>query len=208
MNCPLCSAPERKPYCSTTDGSEYWECPHCALIWLEETQRLGRIEEKNRYLSHENHGARYFNYLAKTAEPVLAQVANGAVGLDYGCGPTEGMKELISPMGFSVDSYDPFFFPRQLLKNHYDFVLCNEAAEHFFDPLVEFGRIDSTMKKGAVLGVSSQIAPWAQEFERWYYRRDPTHVVFYREGSVRWLAAHFGWELLRLESPLWVFRKA
>ena len=31
-------------------------------------------------------------------------------------------------------------------------------------------------------------------FATWHYRRDPTHVVFYREETFAWLAAHFGWE--------------
>ncbi len=32
-------------------------------------------------------------------------------------------------------------------------------------------------------------------FARWHYRRDPTHVVFYREETLRLLAARRGWEI-------------
>lgn len=189
------------------NGTSYFSCPRCGLIWLDEKNRLSREQEARHYATHENHGPAYLDYLRKTAEPVLARVSGGSLCLDYGCGPTEGMRELISPMGFSVESYDPFFFPRVLLKNHYDFVLCSEAAEHFFCPAEEFARIDATLKPGGLLGVRSQLWEGKESFRDWYYRRDPTHVCFYTEKSVRWLAGHFGWELLELRSPLWVLRK-
>ncbi len=32
-------------------------------------------------------------------------------------------------------------------------------------------------------------------FDNWHYRRDPTHVVFYREYTFDWLAQHYGWDL-------------
>lgn len=35
-------------------------------------------------------------------------------------------------------------------------------------------------------------------FAAWHYRRDPTHVVFYRESAFRRIAERFGW---RCEVP-------
>ncbi|GAB6097676.1 hypothetical protein JCM14469_39300 [Desulfatiferula olefinivorans] len=39
----------------------------------------------------------------------------------------------------------------------------------------------------------------AHRFPMWHYRRDPTHVVFYRETTLRHLARHFGF---RCDIPL------
>ena len=32
-------------------------------------------------------------------------------------------------------------------------------------------------------------------FANWHYRKDPTHVIFYREATFRFLAERFGWQL-------------
>jgi hypothetical protein len=31
------------------------------------------------------------------------------------------------------------------------------------------------------------------KFANWYYRQDPTHVVFYREETFKYIASRFGW---------------
>lgn len=134
-------------------------------------------------------------------------MAPGALGLDYGCGPTEGMREALRPYDVRVVSYDPIFFPHeQLLKNRYDFLLCSEAAEHFFYPGEEFARMQSLLKEGGILGVSSQLAVPREKFAQWNYRRDYTHVVFYQEETVHWIARKFGWKLLQLANPIWIYQ--
>ncbi|MGZ3670286.1 MAG: class I SAM-dependent methyltransferase [Bdellovibrionota bacterium] len=147
-------------------------------------------------------------YLSRTALPVVEHVRSGARGLDFGCGPSEGMKALLSPQGFSVESYDPYFFPQESLLNiRYDFLLCCEAAEHFFSPKKEFETLARLVEAGGWLGVSSELAPSREEFPQWWYRRDPTHVVFYRRETVEWIARSGGWRIEKLESPLWLLQK-
>jgi len=207
MNCPLCTSVGRR-FLQCKDARQYWDCDCCGLVWLDAAQRPSRVAEEARYRTHENDGAEYLSYLGKTALPIGELLPEGASGLDFGCGPTEGMKRVLSPLGFTVESYDPIFFPRaDLLKNRYDFLLCSEAAEHFFEPMSEFERMNQLLKPGGLIGVSSRLSTADEKFEGWTYRRDPTHVVFYREKTVRWLADHFGWELLKLENPLWILRK-
>jgi hypothetical protein len=177
---------------------------------LEEKFRLTPESEEARYRSHRNQlgDPDYMAYLSRTAQPVVERLPPGAQGIDYGCGPVEGMKNLLSPQGFSVDSYDPFFFPDEKLLNiRYDFALCSEAAEHFFSPQREFARLSSLVRPGGWLGVSSALAGAREAFPGWWYRRDPTHVAFYTEETVRWIARRFGWRVERLESPLWLLEK-
>jgi len=118
------------------------------------------------------------------------------------------MRAVLEPRGFSVAAYDPFFYaaPETLLRR-YDFLLCNEAAEHFFDPAEEFARMDSIVVKGGVLGFSSGLVRSREAFLKWRYRTDPTHVIFFSEETVRWIAQRFGWKILLLENPRFIFRK-
>jgi hypothetical protein len=210
MNCPLCSSPQRNKWSHLPRGFVYWICSECKLIWLDESQRPTRDFEEARYLTHQNatDSAGYIAYLQRIALPVVERVPKGSRGLDYGCGPTEGMKAALSEFSFSVESYDPIFFPREeLLKNSYVFLLCSEAAEHFFFPGQEFARLDTLLKSGGFLGVSSRLAVSQEAFPLWSYRRDPTHVVFYNRETVHWIAQRFGWKLVQLDDPLWIFHK-
>lgn len=187
----------------------YWLCGRCSLVFMDPAHHPTEERERRRYLQHHNVlEPAYLAYLSRLALPVTRHLPPESRGLDYGSGPVEGMKAILEPLGFAVDSYDPYFFPRpELLNFRYDFVLCCEAAEHFFSPRAEFARIDAVLKKGGLLGVSSALLPPLDQFEGWSYRRDYTHVAFFSPTSVRWLAGHFGWELLSLESPLWILRK-
>jgi hypothetical protein len=207
MNCPLCSAGNQAEFSTAENGYVYFRCSRCSLIWLGADHRLSREDEASHYCLHQNFGSAYQSYLLNTVKPALEYVKPGALCLDFGCGPTEGMSGLLSPMGFRVESYDPFFFPRVLRRNRYDLVLCSESLEHLFMPGREFVRIDAAMKRSAILGVRSQLWDGLGSFKDWYYRLDPTHVCFYSKDTVEWLAAHFGWDLLELSNPYWVLRK-
>ncbi|MBN2536972.1 methyltransferase domain-containing protein, partial [candidate division WOR-3 bacterium] len=76
----------------------------------------------------------------------------------------------------------------------YDFITCCETAEHFHRPADEFERLDRLLLPGGRLGVMTRFLADDVRFADWAYRRDPTHVVFYREATFRCLAARLGWE--------------
>lgn len=102
---------------------------------------------------------------------------------------------MLREAGHSIALYDPFFAPDPApLQEHYDFITCTEAAEHFHDPAREFERFDALLRPGGWLGLMTCFQTDDAQFARWHYRLDPTHVVFYRESTVRWLTRHFGWE--------------
>jgi len=211
MKCPLCSSEASVPWVEIfAPAARYHRCASCFLVWLDTTFRVSPSVEQARYSSHENDplSAEYISYLSRTALPVVERLSVGAQGLDYGCGPTEGMKALLFPLGFSIHSYDPFFFyDPSLLKNRYDFVLCSEAAEHFFSPATEFDRIAKLVRAGGWLGVSSRLAVDQEKFPQWWYRRDPTHVCFYSAETVHWIARRWGWRVEFLEDPIWILQK-
>ena len=103
--------------------------------------------------------------------------------------------EIAMPKGFEIDLYDPFFYPnKEIFTRQYNFITCTETAEHFFNPYYEFKNLDSLLLSGGWLGVMTTFLTEDKFFENWYYRRDPTHVVFYAKKTLEIIAEQNNWE--------------
>ncbi len=195
--CPLCGERATHPLVSV-GGRDYLRCPRCQLTFLEPAQRLDAAAERAFYDTHCNapEDAGYRRFLARLAAPLDARLARGSSGLDYGCGPGPALAAMLEEGGHRVACYDPFYRPQaELLERRYDFVTCTEVAEHFHDPATEFARLAGLLRPGGWLAVMTCFQTDDARFANWHYRRDPTHVVFYREASFAWLAAHLGFAL-------------
>jgi SAM-dependent methyltransferase len=193
--CPVCRATAPLPLLSIS-GRDYWRCTRCAARFLDPRQHPARDAEFAEYLKHRNDAddPAYRRFLRKLADPLLLRVAPGACGLDYGCGPVTALAALLRDAGHSVAVYDPFFHPdREPLRRAYDFVTCTEAAEHFHRPAETFAQIMQRVRPGGWLAIMTCFQTDDARFADWHYRRDPTHVVFYREQTLRYLASTHGW---------------
>lgn len=193
--CPVCRtlAPE---HFLSIDGQDYWCCGACEARFLDPRHWRTREQERAHYLLHENDpgDVRYRAFLAKLAEPLLAKLGPAMGGLDYGCGPGPALAEMLREAGHAMVLYDPFFHadPQALLQT-YDFITCTEVAEHFRQAADEFDRLDRMLRPGGWLGVMTCFQTDDARFANWHYRKDPTHVVFYREATLQWIAAQRGW---------------
>jgi len=199
--CPVCETAGAEPFVSVA-GRDYRRCPTCAARFLEPRQRPSRAAEYAHYLQHENHpdDPAYRRFLSKLAVPLCARLPAGAAGLDYGCGPGPALAAMLREAGHAVALYDPFFAPEPaVLSRVYDFVTCSETAEHFHRPAAEFARLLGLVRPGGQLAIMTCFQTDDARFRDWHYRRDPTHVVFYREATLRHLAAERGW---RCEIPV------
>lgn len=196
--------PARCPVCTTPGPAEfglfgerrYWRCPTCAARWLDPIHHLGRAAEHAHYLTHENDPGDpgYRAFLARLANPLLDRLPPGAQGLDYGCGPGPALARMIEEAGHSMALYDPIFHAdTTALQDRYDFVTCTEVAEHFHHPAQEFERLFGLVRPGGWLVVMTCFQTEDSRFENWRYRKDPTHVVFYRAQTLRHLAERQGW---------------
>lgn len=190
--CPVCRNLETRSF-----FPGYRLCPKCEAVFLEPDQLPGPEEERERYLLHENDPTDpdYRGFLSRLANPLLKRLPPDREGLDYGCGPGPALARIMEEAGHRIRLYDPFFFPdRGVLERSYDFITCTETAEHFHDPAREFARLDRLLKPGGWLGIMTAFRPDNGDFPDWHYRRDLTHVVFYREATFRRLAERFGWQ--------------
>ena len=195
MVCPVCRASGSSRFLCT-GGRDYWRCPSCQARFLDPGHRLSGPEESAHYGHHENDpdDPQYRRWLSRLARPLLDRLEAGRSGLDYGCGSGPALAAMMREAGHEVALYDPLFFPDpRPLERTYDFITCTEVAEHFHLPAEEFERLDAMLRPGGWLAVMTCFQTDDARFADWHYRRDPTHVVFYREATLRAIAAQRGW---------------
>jgi len=196
---------------SIVDGKAYQRCDHCAATLLDPAHRLEAGEEVAHYRQHQNDPAdpRYRRFLAKLAEPLLARLPAASRVLDYGCGPGPALAAMLREAGHRVGLFDPFFATdRAVLEGPYDAVTCTEVAEHFHAPAAEFDRLHGLLRPGGYLGLMTCFQTDDARFATWHYRRDPTHVVFYRERTLRRIALDRGWTIEIPVKDVAIMRKA
>ncbi|WP_227663398.1 class I SAM-dependent methyltransferase [Marinobacter halophilus] len=200
QRCPVCESGRLMPF-RVVDGKIYLRCQQCSATVMEPSCRLSADEELAIYALHDNQpgDAGYRRFLSKLSHPLTEKLASGAQGLDFGCGPGPALAAMLEQAGFGMALYDPFFHPdRSVLERRYDFITCTEVVEHLHRPAEVFRQLDALVKPGGWLAIMTCFQADDDRFNHWHYRRDPTHVVFYREETFAWLADHYGW---RLEIP-------
>jgi SAM-dependent methyltransferase len=180
----------------------YWRCGACLATFLDPCLRPSAERELAEYRLHRNHETDivYRQFLSRLTVPLLERLPAGRQGLDFGCGPEPVLATLLREAGHSVALYDPFFRPdRAVLERRYDFIACSEVVEHFHHPASEFKMLDDLLEPDGYLAVMTQFQTDDARFADWHYRRDLTHVVFYRAHTLAWLAERHGW---RCEFPV------
>jgi hypothetical protein len=195
QSCVVCSSKRINKF-ETKDLLSYWACSSCKAVFLDEQFRVDEKEEKERYLNHENdiNDLRYREFLSRLSNPLKEKLKPDAKGLDFGCGPGPALADILMKEGYQVDLYDPFFYPnKEIFNKKYNFITCTETAEHFFNPKKEFDVVNSLLHKGGWFGVMTSFLPNELSFEDWYYRRDPTHVVFYSQKTFKVIAKQRSW---------------
>lgn len=193
--CRVCRRRECVPF-QLIGNLQYWRCPACEAVLLDQVHLPDRREELLHYREHQNDVAdpRYRQFVSRLADPLLDRLPPKSKGLDYGCGPGPALAAILIEHGHDVVTYDPFFNSEvTALERTYDFIFCSEVIEHFHRPAEEFDRLDVLLKPGGRLGLMTCFRTDDEHFKTWHYRRDPTHVVFYREETLRNLAQRLGW---------------
>jgi SAM-dependent methyltransferase len=206
VTCPVCREGSARLFASV-GGRDYLRCENCHATFLHPDQRPSREVERHEYAQHRNRpeDPAYRAFLAQLAGPLLQRLAPAWSGLDYGCGPGPALAAMLQEAGHHVTLYDPFFHPDpRALEPRYDFITCTEVVEHFHEPAREFARLATMLKPGGLLAIQTCLQTNDARFARWNYRRDPTHVVFYREASFLRIARRHDW-IMEIPAPNVVF---
>ena len=188
----------------------YWECKTCLAKILDPQHYVSSSFEKNHYLKHNNfiNDTNYKNFLLKLGEPMMNKISTSDIGLDYGCGFAPELANIFKHYGFKVELYDPFFFPnKDVFLKKYKFITCSEAVEHFFNPFDEFNKISDLLDNNSWFGIMTTFLKEDDQFENWYYRRDPTHVVFYKRQTFQHIGLQRNWKVFFPSENIVLFYK-
>ena len=195
MKCIVCKSKSTETF-KTRDNKEYWSCENCSAKFLDQKHYISMTEEKERYLEHNNRvdDKNYRDFLSRLSKPLKEKLSLNCKGLDFGCGHGPALADMLRSDGFDVDLYDPFFFPNKgVFSKQYDFITSSETVEHFFDPFKEFDTLNNLLAPKGWLAIMTSFLTTGDAFEDWYYRRDPTHVVFYSERTFEIIASQRNW---------------
>ena len=209
MICIVCKNTNTKAF-AHFDNKKHWQCGNCKAIYLDKRNYLNGKEEYAHYLTHNNdiEDERYKLFLSKLMNPLIKELKENSTGLDYGCGPGPALAKMLEEIGHKIYVYDPFFFPiHENLSKKYDFICCTETIEHFHDPYKEFHNFNELIINKGVIGLMTNFYTDDNLFEDWYYRKDPTHVVFYCEETFYSLAKIFKWNCEINEKNIVIFKK-
>ena len=189
----------------------------CDLIFLNPQERLTPEQEKARYDLHSVGGAGnegHQAFLAPLVDEVMELLEksrwkrNEVAVLDYGSGPAGFLSLLFQHKDIQTTNYDAFYAPDQsVLKRPYNVVTSTEVWEHFYFPYSEINQQIHLIKPNGYLAVMTSSHKGEAAFHDWYYRRDPTHVSFFSEKTMQWIAQRWGLQLVKAKSPYWIFRK-
>ena len=179
-------------------GKTYWSCKYCSAIFLDKSDYIDLDTEKKHYLKHNNfiNDIGYRKFLSRLTVPLKKLISKSDIGLDYGCGYEPVLVAMLKEEGYQIECYDPFFFPnKDFFTKKYKYISCSEVVEHFFNPYLEFKKIDHILDDNGWFGVMTSFIPKDHLFKDWYYRRDPTHVVFYKEETFEVIASQRNWSI-------------
>ncbi|MCW8093449.1 class I SAM-dependent methyltransferase [Alteromonas sp. ASW11-130] len=195
--CPLCQTNNTEFYIQDKRRS-YWQCQTCDLVFVEKKALPSTCTELNEYKLHENDAEDegYKNFLSRLAIPLLDALPLQQCGLDFGCGPSPVLAQILEDAGHEVAIYDPFFQPDEsVLTRKYDFISCTEAIEHFHNPHRELELWHRLLKSRGWLAIMTKRVLSKERFINWHYKNDQTHVSFFSEKTFNFIAKQWGFTL-------------
>lgn len=192
----------------TIAGIIYFQCAKCKSVFKHFENHPSLKVEKERYLLHDNDISNkgYQAFVQPIVQYILKSKPKTTIGLDFGAGTGPVITEILKAEGYNISLYDPFFYPeKEVLLNTYDFIICCEVIEHFHTPNSEFKLLRKLLRPGGSLICMTHLLPKEKDFKNWYYKNDPTHVIFYSEENIQWIKSKFKFSEVTIEDRLIVF---
>jgi len=214
--CKICSHEVRTVF-DRQFKVDYYFCPHCEFLFMDETAMVSPEREKAEYSTHQNtldnegYVNRFREFLKKAVIPFQTNPGPGGkrTALDFGSGPGDCVMAhvLREERGYDVDIYDVYFAPEKVYTdNTYDLITCTEVLEHLKDPMETLRLLKRHLKPNGILALMTLFHPITENnpegeemFQQWWYRRDITHIGFFRPKTFRFIAHLLEMKLLMMD---------
>ncbi len=211
INCPLCQH-QADWFCSYfKETQDFYNCSNCKAIFKPSVFFVDAKFEEDRYRTHNNdiYDNRYQNFVSPITNAVYKNFSNKSKGLDYGCGTGPVAAHILEQKGFNITLYDPYFYPDVSYKNKtYDFIICCEVMEHFYEPNKEFKKLKELLNPNGKLYCKTKMITEnfsVEAFQNWHYKNDPTHVFFYSPKTLQVICHKFGYKSVSYDEKLITF---
>ncbi len=195
MKCHICNQSTVSFKHDKTD-IKYYHCTSCEYIFKSSEYYQDLETQKERYNLHENNeeDEGYRAYFQRFLDFVLPHVDNVKTALDFGCGRTSLLAQLLEGKSISCDYYDPIYHPDTLdEKKRYDLIVSTEVFEHLHQPREVFAQLLEKLKSGGYLAIQTEFHSNEQvSFQQWWYSQDETHIIFFRAKTFRVLCKIYG----------------
>ncbi|MBN2895902.1 MAG: class I SAM-dependent methyltransferase [Campylobacterales bacterium] len=203
MNCPVCTA-QTLHFFDPLMEWDFYRCPTCKLIFKDPKHAPSAAKELQIYNNHHNtidspgYAPMFEEFIDFSFRADLNSIHEV---LDFGCGPGPVLAVLMKRLGLHVSLYDKYFHPHPCYEGKvFDLITCTEVIEHVADPLGLLRFFHQHLHKGGYLALMTQFHPNDEtHFLQWWYRKDPTHVTFFRPETFAYMAAHSGFKVLRFD---------
>lgn len=203
INCLLCNSSTKLFH--ENKGNKYYRCENCFSIMLDPSNYISKEEEKERYKTHNNDvdDTGYQKFVSPIVEGVKHNYNTNHIGLDYGAGTGPVITSLLEKESYQVKLYDPYFHnePKNLQKK-YDYIICSEVIEHFYNPYNEFKALKDMLNIGGSIFCMTSLYDEDIDFKNWYYKNDETHVFFYHKKALEWIKNEFNFSDLAIDEKL------
>ena len=207
--CPLCSGSSVSE-CFLETARMYLRCEGCNLVFVPEKYHMRLAEQRKRYDLHKNtlDNEGYTTFLGKLVKEVVKMVPPGATGLDFGSGPNPVLSILLQRAGYKMSIYDIFYADNPaVLDGKYDFVTCSETIEHVYDAAGAWKTLVSCAGEKGIIALMTKRLMKETDFSRWHYKNDLTHVCFYSDATLEWVARRYNYNLELVGSDMAVLTK-
>jgi len=195
VNCHICQK-ETEAFSHEKTEIKYYHCKECEYIFKSTECYQDFEAQKERYNLHENNDEdigyiAYFQRFLDFTLPLLSEVKSA---LDFGCGRTSLLASLVQKEGIVCDYYDPIYYPDRLIEGKkYDLIVSTEVFEHLHQPKEVFESLLGRLREGGYLALQTEFhTNDIETFKKWWYPKDPTHIVFFRAETFRVLCEQFG----------------
>lgn len=202
MKCKICHT-QTVSFEDTQQKKAYLHCLACELIFLDKNFYVNLEDEKKQYGHHNNSFEesgyvemfeRFLDYFWEELNPKTA--------LDFGCGPGPVLCEIMKKRGAATECYDKFYQTKEVYKNKkYDLITSTEVFEHLANPKETLEHLANHLAPNGVIAIMTLFHTNKQdEFLKWWYRRDPTHITFFTPKSIEVMAKKCGLRVIKHDS--------